>query len=689
MMGLILSIITIAFFLQTNIVKADESEPDKYVQSRLIVSKTNVSGGEEIRVGIEKIIYPNWHTYWKNPGDSGTPLNIEWTLPEGFTTTEIEWPTPKKIPYGPLTNYGYEEQVTLLQNIKVPNTIPDGPIMLEAQISMLVCKDICIPESHQTWITLNGSTSADPEKIKVADNALPTMSENRTEFYTDEKNLILLISKDEIVEGAENITLYPEEWGLVNNNKQAYVKETDTHLIITQERGERDLSEVDIFNFVISFETETSKNHSLKFKAHKNLYINNTTNGYEAFSLTALIQAIIFALIGGLILNLMPCVFPVLSMKALSLANLHGKEKEKAKGYGLSYTAGILLSFAAIGGALLILKAGGSQIGWGFQLQNPMVITFLTYLIFLIGLNLLGMFELTGGFTNVGQKLTQKNDNRGAFFTGVLATLVATPCTAPFMGVAMGYTLPQPAPIAITVFLALGLGLALPYLSLCYIPVLRAKLPRPGAWMETFKQLLSFPMFMTAAWLVWVLTEQVDTTALILSLTGLVLLTFVIWLKRLPKSQTLAGKLRVLSISVALAYIIISPILIACLQNTGEKNLDDFSQEKIEQLLSGDDPVFTNMTAAWCITCKVNERTSLNISSTREIFAENNIQYLKGDWTNQNPEITKYLNKFNRQGVPLYVFYGARDLETGERPQPVVLPQLLSPGAVKDAITGK
>jgi thiol:disulfide interchange protein DsbD len=384
-------------------------------------------------------------------------------------------------------------------------------------------------------------------------------------------------------------------------------------------------------------------------------------------------------------------------MKALSLINLGDKEESKARIYGLSYTAGILVSFGIIGGILLALKAGGAQIGWGFQLQNPVVIMSLVYLIFLIGLNLAGFFEFTARLGKVGtvtQKLSAENGHRGAFFTGVLATLVATPCTAPFMGAALGFALTQPAIISMIVFLTLGLGLALPYLALCFIPALRAKLPKPGAWMQSFKQFLSFPMFLTAIWLVWVLGKQAGVTGIVTALLGVFVIAFAIWLYKTAPQKIIGKGFKIILILISTLALIGTFSFAKTLHVTASnsevsntQNWSNFTPETLEELLEGDSPVFTNMTANWCITCKVNEKIALNTETIHELFANSNIEYLKGDWTNQNAEITQYLNKYDRQGVPLYVYYGPRNTQTGMRPEPVVLPQILTAGLVKKAIT--
>jgi thiol:disulfide interchange protein DsbD len=694
---LFLTFLLIGFSFSTNAETLGASEPDNYVQARIISNQVQVRGGETIRLGLEQTIYPTWHTYWKNPGDSGTPTSIAWDLPPGFSVSELEWPTPNKIPFGPLTNYGYEGQVTLLQNLTLPDDIGTTPFALNGKVSLLVCHDICIPETHDVFITFNVNTAPEIEKIANAESKLPLNVNWETTFYRYQDQLIINSITEDIsaLENIENIVISPEDWGALDNNAKASIQLTDTGFTISQKIGERDLKEISTLPLVLSYKNAIGKTESIRLTATYSAPILPTQSNENGSEITIL-SALLFALFGGIILNLMPCVFPVLSMKALSLVNLGEKEENKARGYGISYTLGILISFATIGGTLLLLKSGGAQIGWGFQLQNPIVITALAYLVFIIGLNLAGLFEFSGRLGKLGtvtQKLSGQNGHRGAFFTGVLATLVATPCTAPFMGAALGFALTQPAIISMLVFLTLGFGLALPYLLLCFVPSLRSKLPKPGAWMLTFKQFLSFPMFLTAVWLVWVLSQQAGSFGILMALSGMVFMTFGIWLfKVLPAKgfgKYLSIILMIFSFLFVAGTLATSKTLIvsdSATTQTTQNNWSSFSPEKLDRLLKGNAPIFTNMTAAWCITCKVNEKISLKTETITQLFANNNIEYLKGDWTNQDPEITQYLNKFNRQGVPLYVYYGPRDSETSTRPEPVILPQLLTVGAVKKVI---
>lgn len=670
------------------------------VNIRLLAERAAVQPGDEIWVAMEQIIEPHWHTYWQNPGDSGTPTAIAWDLPEGFEISDLHWPAGERISYGTLLNYGYEERVVLLQKLKIPQNIPPGEITLSADIELLVCKEECIPEYGTYTLSLNGANAAEENNsalIEMARKTLPTQTSWTVEYAGDEENFSLTFADipADILNTLDTntIELLPIDWGMVSNSAKAQSQIIDNLITLSQKRGERALTDLEHFNGVLKATSETGEVQSFAFQARpagiapaKNAESTPQTSENISF-----IQALLFALIGGLILNLMPCVFPVLSIKALSLCKCAEKDPTHARILGLSYTAGVILSFVGIAALLIILKAGGEQIGWGFQLQNPIVVGLLAYLLFVLGLNLSGFFEFANPFANAGGALTQKDGASGSFFTGILATLVATPCTAPFMASALGYALVQPAYVSLTIFAALGLGLALPYLALSFIPSLQKALPKPGPWMDIFKQALAFPMYAAALWLIWVLGQQAGYNGMTAGLLGMLAITFAIWLyKHAPKAKT--GKHIITAISAVLiitaAFILpqsATPIEKAHLEKATTSHEqqafgEDFSQDKLDTLLaSSPHPVFVEMTAAWCITCKVNNATSINIDSTKQAFAANDVQYLIGDWTNQDAEITRYLNQYDRNGVPIYVYYGPVNAEIGKRPAPKVLPQILTP----------
>lgn len=662
----------------------------KHVAIRLLPEITKVGSRETITVGIEQTIADGWHTYWSNPGDSGTAARIEWSLGD-IDAAPIQWPVPKKLPMGPLVNYGYEKQVILLQDVTMPHDISGKAQTVRAKIDILVCNEICIPETHEASFIINGDEDPVPAAIEMARSKLPLDMGWESGFTEKDGNLVVTVKTDtpSAFNKLSSIELYPEEWGMVTNTAMATASKNAETLTITQARAERLLSDVPVSKMVIAYEDANGERKAVRVSALNQTAAPATSADSGTIGIG---KAIILALLGGLVLNLMPCVFPVLSMKALSLVQLKDKEARKARIHGLVYTAGILACFALIAGILIALKSSGAQVGWGFQLQHPAVILFLAYLFFTLGLNLSGFFEIDFGLANAGDKLTRKSGLTGSFFTGVLATLVATPCTAPFMGVAMGYALTQPAPIVMAVFMALGIGLALPYLVLTFVPAFRHLLPHPGAWMETFRQFLAWPMFASACWLVWVLSQQIDHMGQFAALLGMLAIAFGIWLL---KSKPRHHFWRIVAMVTAGAVFLFAASNFITIKTMDEpaikaaaadENWEDFTRAKLETYLQGDDPVFINMTAAWCITCKVNEKVALSLESTQDLFAQKGIKYLKGDWTNQNPEITNYLEEYGRSGVPIYVYYAPRTEKGGVRPDAVVLPQILTPGIVEKAI---
>ncbi|MCC6599016.1 MAG: thioredoxin family protein [Alphaproteobacteria bacterium] len=625
------------------------TQEEKLVKIRLLPERATVKGGETLWVGIEQSIAPHWHTYWRNPGDSGTPPRIVWTLPEGFEIEEILWPVPEKLPYEPLLNYGYAGNAVFLQKLRVPEALPEGPLTFSAETEILVCKEECIPEYGQYTFTLNDSQPSGTDSgayLKAALEKIPLSVSWPASFTEKNGRFVLKITHDPqkflCDETAGDIAFFPVEWGLVDNTGVPQTNFSDGQMILHQKRGDRPLEEVETLNGVIVCQSGDGTRQGFAFVAEKSAvlaasfpHILRTTDGERTDNIWV---ALIFALLGGLVLNLMPCVFPVLSIKALSLVKIAEKHPETARMHGLSYSAGVVLSFVLIAAVLIILKAGGAQIGWGFHLQNPYITGGLAILLLLIGLNFSGVFALRTSFGNIGGTLARREGLSGSFFTGVLAALVATPCTAPFMAGAVAYALLQPAYIAFIVFAALGVGLALPYLLLSFIPALQRLLPKPGRWMETFRHILAVPMFLAAIWLFWVFSQQV-----------------------MPRPHPA----EIMSLGSA------------------------YSEAALAEALEGDDPVFVEMTAAWCITCKVNHAIAIDVPSTRALFSEMKVVYLVGDWTNEDPAITKFLSDSGRNGVPLYIFYGVRNPATGERPAAVILPQILTPHIVERFIQGE
>jgi thiol:disulfide interchange protein DsbD len=662
---------------------AAQEEP-RHSNITVLPGDNHIEPGETIMLAVRQQMEDGWHTYWINAGDSGEPMRMEWSLPDGFTVGTAQWPVPHRIVTGPLASYGYEKEALILVPLTAPAQMADGAVSIGLQTTTLVCADICIPETQDTSFTLNTpDAAAHYEVIAQAREHMPVVLEDVRGTFTEADGYLHVNIDARIGDGP---VLLPHDWGLIDN--MANTEEVEGG--VRHKRGDRPLRAVKEARFLLA----DADGKGVEFVAESTgvqaaAAPVTVENGDASKSVDiSLALALLLAFGGGLILNLMPCVFPVLFMKALSLCKLSGKEEGEARVQALLYTAGILVSFAAVAGILMGLRAGGAQIGWGFQLQEPVVIAALSYLFFVIALNLSGYFEISGKFAGAGQGLVEKGGKHGhAFFMGVLATVVATPCTAPFMGAAMGYALVQPAPAAMAVFLMLGLGLAAPYVLLSFIPALRRMLPKPGTWMEVFRRILAVPMFLTVAWLVWVFSMQAGIAPVAALVGGLVAIALVIkgWSRTrgaIGRAALLVLVLAAVGAPVAASHIMSAPALDA--HAAGEVA---FTPARLDAALAGDRPVFVNMTAAWCITCKVNEKVALAGAATQALFTENKVDYIVGDWTNQDPEISKFLERYGRNGVPLYVFYGKP--VNGQRPEPVVLPQLLTPGIIAKTIKGE
>lgn len=678
----------------------DEAATEQ-VRARLVASVNAVYPGAEITLGVNQRIIPHWHTYWLNPGDSGLATTIQWRLPSGASASDIQWPTPSRITLGPITNFGYSDEVTLLSAIKVPeDAVPGGAFPIAAKVEWLVCEETCIPQEVELGLVLPvvadaAQAGAGSPLIEQARAALPVNSPWPMRVAVEQDGTYLRVSGAELQ--AQNITdiyFFPDRWGrIVHGAPQPKAIDGDA-IILKLQPGEAPLTHGETLAGVLTVTQATGAGsvvqsftvHAPSASAAPSASIPVATASLD------FLPALLLALAGGVILNLMPCVFPVLSIKALSLIRHAHHSPLQARLHGLTYTCGILVSFALLGSALILLKTGGAQIGWGFQFQSPLFVLAVAYLMFAVGINLSGVFSIGGSIAGMGSSLADRSGYTGSFFTGVLATIVATPCTAPFMGAALGYAMTQPPVQLLAVFLSLGFGLALPYLLLSTWPLLQRLMPRPGVWMERVKQGLAFPMYAAAVWLVWVLAQQAGTDSIVIALGGMVLIALAAWsydITRTGRSWTqhIGSSIAISAVAIAIGggYFGINPQTEALARTAGTvanyRDWEPYSPERLQTLRTEGKPVFLNFTAAWCISCLVNERVALRQTSVTEAFRQSGIAYLKGDWTNQDPRITEKLAEFARTGVPLYIFYPA-----GIDAKPVVLPQILTADIVLNAI---
>jgi thiol:disulfide interchange protein len=674
------------------------------VDASLIPERPGVAPGGTISVALNELIRKNWHTYWLNPGDAGAPTAITWHLPPGWSAGAIQWPYPKRLPLGPLMDFGYEDQVALLSDITAPaDAKPGDTATLAADVMLLVCYEVCVPEEKHLTLPLAVTPAPPPADAKTAAlfaearAKLPHPSPWPAVYDAGDKRFALLIRAPELVSARpREAAFYPYTDGFVEAVAPQIAGTSDKGFVIQSATG---------------YKLGTKEKRDAVAKLGGVLVLTGTDGRVDALDVQAdpgpvpassvtliesasgdvgLFSALLFAVLGGLILNLMPCVFPVLSMKALALAAKR-EAPQTAKASALAYGAGVILSFLALGAGLIALRGGGASLGWGFQLQQPVFVTALALLMFAVGLNLSGLYEIGGGrLTNLGGRLAGKDGASGSFFTGVLAVAVATPCTAPFMGAAMGYALTQSAGVALAVFAGLGLGFAAPFMVLGLWPRALRLLPRPGGWMTTLRQVLAFPMYGAAIWLVWVLSLQAGPDGVLAALGGALALAFGLWVY--GRSQAAGGTRRKLGFAAA-AVAILAAIVLVPLAGAGARpvaNADaapegalayqPFSAARLAALRQEGRPVFVNATAAWCITCLVNEKVALSGSRLAEAFATRKVAALKADWTNQDSEITTLLASQGRSGVPLYLYYapGAE--------KPAVLPQLLTESTVMAAL---
>jgi thiol:disulfide interchange protein/DsbC/DsbD-like thiol-disulfide interchange protein len=654
-----------------------------HIRAELVAEASAIEPGQSFWAGLRLEPDENWHTYWINPGDSGIPTTLDWQLPGGVIAGEIGWPWPEALQMGHLVNYGYKGEHLLPVRIGTPDTLnPGDTVTLVVDAAWLVCEEICIPGDVRLALDIDVVTAGKGRDSNHAGlfadtlQRVPEKADWSARFSADGGSLSVQVVPEDIALDRD-WAFFAINDNLVEHAEVPSVLAEDGQILVSQPLSAYFAGVPERLEFVL---IDTNSERAWQITAEPG----------ELLSAGALVDssapgwalALILALAGGVLLNLMPCVFPVLSIKAMSLVSGAGHDQ---RAHGLAYTAGVVVSFAVLAGVLLALRAGGEAIGWGFQLQSAWFVALLVYILFALGLSLSGLFDFGTRLMGVGQGLTEKSGARGSFFTGVLACVVASPCTAPFMGAALGAAVFMPWPMAITVFLALGLGLALPMLVLSFSPALAARLPRPGPWMDTFKQAMAFPLYLAVVWLLWVLARQTDATGLALVLSGMVVLAFALWVGGRRAGNESLTVARHAAVGLSLVFVVSTLVSAnrfgddaAPIENA---HWEAYSPETLATLRQ--DPeraVLVNMTADWCITCLVNERMALNTPAVREAMAEHDVVYLKGDWTRRDAAITEYLSSYDRNGVPLYVLYP----RNGDEPR--VLPQVLTPQLVIQAL---
>ena len=619
----------------------------------LIKDHSDFVPGTSINIGLKVSMDKGWHTYWRNPGDSGGPIVIDWNLPKGFSVSDIKWPLPEKIEYPPLMTYGYEDFVIYPMVLSIPADYSDDYFEMVADI--LICADVCIPESGK--ISSNLLDIESDSLIYEWLESIPSKSLPITTSLND-NNLEIRFTFDKEI---KEIYFFPDENNSIDySSKQNFYKKDDDYFL-----------SIKLFN-------DEFQNVSGVLDIDGTGY--NVSNGtFEDFNEEglSLITALIFALIGGLILNLMPCVFPVISLKVLSFVSMGGSSPRKIRNHALVFTVGVIASFMLIALTIVLLKQAGNFVGWGFQLQSPLIVGLLSLVMVFISLVLITDNSFGESLTKLGNIGGSENGYYSSFLTGVLAVVVASPCTAPFMGAALGYALIQPSGETVPIFLSLSLGFSLPYLLLAANPKLIDFLPKPGDWMVTLKEFFAFPMLATALWLLWVFSLQVNQILVIFLLIGWLLLALNFWI--FQKDYKTINKVIFLGISIfSMIYFLPETEDIETEQNLIIGSATEWYEGIEDDLRNKNQPYFINFTAAWCITCQSNEITAFSKDGFKSLLEEKNIEYIKADWTNRNDAITRSLKKYGRSGVPFYVYW-----EPGFE-NPKILPAILTDQIIKN-----
>jgi thiol:disulfide interchange protein DsbD len=681
---------------------------------QLLLSAATARPGDTIWAGVDLKMEPGWHTYWKNPGEAGEATQIKWQLPPGITAGEIQWPLPEKLPPLEITTYGYEDETVLLVPLKIATNVPPGELNLKANVSWLECKESCIPAAQEVEakLTIGSETKNSPDaatidlwKKKVPQPyQLFTLRAYWEKVNGDTRSLIIegyqqvsffiqLSDVDFFPDASDNFEVQPATEIITANHQQIALRK-----FVKKFSGDwpKEISGVVVLNSAQAFETKLSIADQIPTNKMISAIspASNSTNSSSNLPTKSIWQYLLYAFIGGLILNIMPCVLPVIALKILGFVSEAKSEPRRVRALGLIYALGVLFSFLVLAGIIIGVKAAGNQIGWGFQFGNPIFLVCLITLVTLVALNLFGVFEVTlgGRALNTAGELASKHGAAGAFFNGVLATALATPCTAPFLGASLGFAFAQNAATIIFIFLAAGLGLAAPYVLLSWNPAWLKFLPKPGAWMEKFKIAMGFPMLATVVWLLYIATgtygKDVAWLGGFLVVVALAAWIFGEFIQRGRTGKFLAGIIVLLLL--AGDYVLIlektlnwrAPMIETLAGNSDDKiDWQPWSPAAVAQARAGGHPVIVDFTADWCLTCQVNKKTSIEIPSVEKKLKDLNFVTLVGDYTHTPANITAELTRYQRAGVPLVLVYP----KSADAP-PMVLPEILTPGIVLDAL---
>lgn len=678
-------IATICLFLCLGVLPARaQTEPvvQAHTEVEIITQYSSLTRGQEFWVGVRFTPEPGWHTYWRNPGDSGLPPSVDWQFPAGFTVEETVWQQPHRILAGPLVTFGYEGETFLLYRIRSPvDVFPAEEIPLSAKVKWLTCKEICIPGTATfSWKLPVVSESSAPnprflEYHKKHRSEYPFHEDvNAVQAYDRGPAWEIRYKPSQFIPGVEHVQFYPYEADIVDYQAvHEFTLDEGVYSVRIKKAAAADEDSVRRLEGVLVFDKEDNPPAN---PVYVDVALEKGEMEFGSAPLTGLSSlwgAMVFAFIGGLILNLMPCVLPVLSIKVLSLVEKSRHGDDKIFNSGVMFTFGVVVSFWVLAGVMLALRFAGQQIGWGFQFQSPYFIVFMAVLFFCLALNLFGLFE-------IGTGLTQVKGSDNSFMNGVLATIVATPCTAPFMGSAIGYVLTKPPVYTVIVFSALGFGMAAPYLLLTKYPQFLKAVPKPGPWMAHLKQFFGFVLMAVVIWLCWVLSLQNGSLSVILLLGALLVLGIGCWIYAVSRRGV--GAL-VVSILIAVAGLYTGYLAATTPETAAAEGIDwePYDETRLMEYLKMDRPVFLDFTAAWCLSCQVNDRTVFQDKRVVERFQELDVIAIKADWTNHDPEITRAVNGYGKNSIPLYVLYPRDKVK-----EYIMLPELITPGLVLNAL---
>jgi len=662
------------------------------VNVTVLSDKTTTTRDSLITLGFKMQMAAGWHTYWKNPGDAGYPTHVSWKLPEGVIKSDISWPTPEKIYVGDLVNYGYKDEVILISTIKIPPNYQSNTLQIKALIKWLACKEICIPGEQKVSKEvkigkINKSNPTSAKELQIARGMLPQpLLKSVVKSWVTKEFLNIRINKDALPV-VKKMTFFPETQNIIDEGSEIIIEEKESWLLRLDliEQSTKQLPEIHGIIHVDSKFRDNSYSKTIKIN-DRNISGAKQLNDYYATNLTGIWTALIFSLIGGFLLNFMPCVFPVVSIKILGFIEKANSDVKAIRFQGGLFALGILISFWIIFFIMQFLLIRNIEVGWGFQLQSPIIITGLIFLFFFLALSFLDTFSFGSSIQKVIGPIASEKNYTGAFLSGLLATLVATPCTAPLMGSAIGFSITQPIMTSFTIYSGIGVGMAFPYLLLSYKPDWLRFLPKPGHWMQTIKQVFAFPLFLTVVWLVWVLGNQVGINGVLKSLIGITFFGASLFAYGKTQANPNTSHKKTIYI-VAMACVGIS-IFVSWPNYPKNKNLEyinpvsweKWTPEKIQSI--DNRPIFVDFTAAWCLTCQFNKRMVLYSREIEDLFMSYDFALLRADWTNHDPEISLALKELGRRGIPVYVLYPPGDVK------PILLPEILTKKILINAVEG-